>query len=219
MSVATKPTIQQLHQQLEKLVRKIQQYPPKSKQRQIALNQLVNSIHKSGKLYCKYKFNFPLEVYQDAVQETFLEVCCKIDRYDPSKAKVLTWVKNLLYWRFLDAIACYMELQQELSLDIPINNTDTCLGDTLASPPIEIHKPYDKLVEYFDKDPECLLQQKHVENRPEANFRVIALRRLAGESWKTLSADFDVSVATLSSFYQRNCKQFAPKIKEYLEDC
>ena len=136
---------------IEELALEVQQHAPKSKQRQIALIKLIRLIQQSGKLHCKYKSQFPLEVYKEALQETFLEVGRKIDRYDPTKAKMLTWVNNLLYWRFVDVSVRYMKnLQQDSSLDSGSNS----IYETLRKP--------------LEEDFEYLLQRHHIKNNPSA---------------------------------------------------
>ncbi|MEM8810556.1 MAG: sigma-70 family RNA polymerase sigma factor, partial [Cyanobacteria bacterium P01_G01_bin.38] len=61
-----------------------------------------------------------------------------------------------------------------------------------------------------------VFRRTHILQKPEANFQYIALRFLGGYSWKEISADLDVKVVTLSSFYQRCLVKFAPVLKEYV---
>lgn len=205
-----------LHKQLEQLVRQAQQHPPLSKNRQIALNELINAIQNSGKLYCKNKCQFPAEVYEDALQDTSIDVCRKIDTYDPHKSKVMTWVNYLLKWRFLQAIKRYRKSQEELVLDRPIDNGYFSVIDTVEQP-VNVPGMGETIRQWLEKDPQGSFQKKHVKGCPSANFKEIALRRLAGVSWKQLSDEWGIPIPTLSVFYQRSCRYFAPKFKEYLD--
>ncbi|NJO56163.1 MAG: sigma-70 family RNA polymerase sigma factor, partial [Rhodospirillales bacterium] len=65
-------------------------------------------------------------------------------------------------------------------------------------------------------DPEGCFQGAHIADRPDASFQFIAGRILDGYKLRELSAELDIPVPTLSSFYQRNQKRFAPKLRDYL---
>lgn len=203
---------------LEDLALEVQQHAPDSYKRQIAMTKLIRTLLASGKIYCQNKHNFPPEVYEEALQEAFLALCEKIDEYDRTQASILTCFNKLLGWRFFDASKRYMKHARRcVSLDNPIGDTDIPFLDAIAQP-VPTPKPYDRLREYFDKDPEGLLSQKHVKGRPEVNFRAIVLGRLAEKPWKQLSDDWGISVSTLSRFYQRSCQHFASHVLAYLNE-
>ena len=204
-----------LHQQLKELVLVAQGQPPGSKKRQIALGKLIRAIQASGQLYCKYKCNYPEELYNEALQETFFDLCRKIDLYDPAKAQVITWVNRLLGWRFLQSIEIYDKHRQNLSLDVPVDVSGMSFLDTLEQPEAP-PALLEQVRECLQEDPEGSFAARHVRQHPEANFRAIALRRLAGQSWKELSAVWHIPVPTLSVFYQRSCSHFIAKFREYL---
>lgn len=94
------------NQQLEELVVTAQRYPPQTKERRIALGKLIRMIQQSGKLYCPHG-QLSLEVYtylyQEALQNLWIEVCRTVDSYDPTRSQVMTWVNSLLKYRFIDA--------------------------------------------------------------------------------------------------------------------
>lgn len=54
----------------------------------------------------------------------------------------------------------------------------------------------------------------HIRNRPDINASKIILSRLEETEWQDLAQEFDVSVSTLSSFYERQCR---PRLIEYVE--
>ena len=73
-----------------------------------------------------------------------------------------------------------------------------------------------EVMQCLEDDPEGLFQAAYVANFPNANFQVLALRRLTGYSWQEISSELNISAQTLSSFYQRSLIKFTPKFKEYL---
>ena len=190
---------------LENLALECKQHPPKSQARKVALTKLYKAIRQSDKLYCQDRYKFPPEVYEEALQEVWIDVCRKIDNYDPAKGTVMNWINRLLGWRFTDAIKRHTKKGRELYIDAPIEQPE----DTpLVS---------EEVRQCIEEDPEGLFQQKHLKNCLEANFRSIALRRFAGESWEELEKTFGIQLSTLSKFYQRSIKYFVPKFKEYLQ--
>ncbi len=59
------------------------------------------------------------------------------------------------------------------------------------------------------------LRRIHIHGHPEVNCQVLILRRLPPETnWKTLAREFNISVSTLSSFYQRKCLPLLRKFGE-----
>jgi hypothetical protein len=59
------------------------------------------------------------------------------------------------------------------------------------------------------------LSRIHITNHPEVTAKVLILRRLPPEdSWKSIAAEFNVSIPTLSSFYQRQC---LPRLRNFGE--
>lgn len=70
----------------------------------------------------------------------------------------------------------------------------------------------------IEQDVDQVFRQAYIRDRPDANFRAIALARLNHRSWDELSTELGIKVPTLSSFFQRCCDKFAPKFQEYLLD-
>jgi len=210
---------------LEQRVLEIQQLPRGSNKRRFAETRLLFAIEKSDKLFCQGRFNYPKEVFDEELWETLPEVSKKIDQYDPTKAKVMTWVNRILEFKFKDAIKKYnkrrKESQNQLSWDAPINNDySTTLGEII---PAHEGKSFvcDRVWDYIYNDPEGLFAQKHVKGHPRANYRAIALLVLEGYSWKKVTLAVGIPEdkwSTVQSFYWRSCQKFAPKFREYLQN-
>lgn len=205
----------ELDEKLEQLVLDAQQHPPQTRQRQMALGKLIHLIQQSGKLYCKRGqlrpdvYNY---LYREALQEVWLDICRNINKYDPAKAKVMTWVNFLLDKRFIDARdKYYMNPKAHITYVPEMADLDrAALSEDAPSLSQEVKRQ-------IEADPEQIFQTKHIQHYPEANFQFLAKRRLSGDSWEKISAELGIKVPTLSTFYQRCCKQFAPKLKEYLQ--
>jgi len=206
---------------LEQRVLEIQKLPRGSNKRRLAVNRVICDIQKSDKLFCQGRFNYPSEVYDDALWDTLPEISKKIDLYDPTKAKVMTWVNRILENKFKEAIKKYKKRREraikELSLDAPVNKDDsTPLSETIAQPEAK-SIICDRLYECIDRDPEGLFEKRHVQGRPEANFRAIALRFFNGESRRAIADSWEIPEQTIYAFVRRSCQKFAPNFREYLQ--
>lgn len=201
----------ELDEQLKQLAISAQQHPPLTKQRQLALTQLVNGILQSGRLCRPYRGQFQgvyEEIYDEAVQQLLLYVCQNIDRYDSERSSVVGWVNALLERRF------FKNAIPEI-LDKPgVQKMSISELDNLA-PPQEPPDLSAMLKECIESDPENMFKEEHVENHPAANFQALAKRRIAGQSWKDISAEFGLKIPTVSSFYYRCLNKFGYYIKEY----
>lgn len=209
---------------LEQRVLEIQKLPRGSDKRRIVLNRVINDIEKSDKLFCQGRFNYPKEtgVYDEALWETLLYISHKIDEYDPNKAKVMTWVNRILEYKFKEAIKKYKKRLEraikELSLDAPVGKDfDTPLSETIAQPEAK-SLLCDRLYDCIDRDPEGLFSERHIRDRPEANFRAMALRFFNGESRRAIADGWGISEQTIYAFVRRSCQKFAPKFREYLQN-
>ncbi|MGH7999016.1 MAG: hypothetical protein ACREPR_06215 [Brasilonema sp.] len=225
----------EIDKQLLELVRAVQQNSLESmdkteimlvkirkRARDKALTILIHTIQQSGKLFCKGKSDFPHQVYTEALQETWLYICRNIDKYDPVKGKVLTWVNFILDKRFKDAIKNYRNDLQTQSLDAPLKNSysndsyNMTLKETIESPEPTFFE-YEEMRNFIAKDAAGEFKKRHIKEHPEANFQEIALRRLETQSWRKMSDEWGIVVPTLSSFYERSIEYFTPQFKEYLD--
>ncbi|NEP51334.1 MAG: hypothetical protein F6K65_22060 [Moorea sp. SIO3C2] len=98
---------QQQDEKLRQLATEAQDYPAKTRMRQIALTKLVKAIRESGQLCRPHRgkfIGFYEEIYDEACNRVFLYLCQNIDKYDPNKGEVLQWFNFLLRKRFPDAV-------------------------------------------------------------------------------------------------------------------
>lgn len=201
----------ELNEQLKQLALVAQQHPPLSQERQLALGQMVQAILRSsrlcrpqlGKFASRYE-----EIYEEARQELLLYICRNIHKYDLERGEVMAWCNVLLERRFFkEAIFKVLgkpEVQKMTLADL----------DHLPSPPEEAPILTEVIDEYITLDPENLFKTTYIRNHPEANFQALAKQRLEGKSWQSISEKLDLKIPTISQFYYRCLKRFAPTLKK-----
>ena len=223
-----KPLVECLEQpQLDSYLREIaiaaQTQPKGSRARQRALTELIGVILRSKKLCRPRRGQFQglyEDIYAEALQRLFSFVCDRIDDYSTEKGEVLQWINFLLSRRFfIEASREYFPTGfkgidarsiKRLSLEHLDRNNPVELNPQL------IPSLSQEVKACIEEDPEGLFEQAHVTDHPDANFKCIACKRLEGYSWADLSAEFDIPVPTLSSFYRRCLARFGAKLKGYL---
>lgn len=203
----------QLDTQLKELALLAQRHPHATKGRRIALTQLVNAIWQSGKLCHPYKGQFQLfyqDIYDEAVQNLFFYLCQddNINKYDPERSSVMTWVNMLLTKRFFpEAIPKLVGTKNEINLET------SHLENLPSVPPISL---FEEVRQYIESDPDKIFINEHIKGHPYANFQAIAIKRYSGVTWKDISAQWGIGITTLNKFYLRCVEKFAPKIRESL---
>jgi hypothetical protein len=201
--------------QLKKLALEAQQHPHNSKLRQQALTELVNAIVLSSRLCHPHRWITPHDfyelIYEEAVNQTLVYVCQKLDNYDPQRGReqrFTNWVNFRLDKIMLE---CYNKFKQRVTpelltladLDsiVQVEETQTSRSELLR--------------QCLEDDTNNIFKNEYIRNCPKANFRDIALATFSGKSWEEISQEMDVKISTLSSFFQRSCKKFAPQFQEY----
>ncbi|MBD2066432.1 sigma-70 family RNA polymerase sigma factor [Leptolyngbya sp. FACHB-671] len=203
--------LDEFNQQLGQLALSAQQHPLLSPERQSALRSLVQAVLRSGRL-CRPqqgKFSgFYQDIYDEALQELMLFICQHIERYNSERGTVMAWVNMLLERRFFrEAIPKVLGRQdvQRVTLSDLDNLTAPEPQETLT----------EKLKACVDQDPEDILKAEYIKDHPAATFQVLLQRRILGKSWKEISAEFDLKIPTVSSFYYRCLTKFSTRLKEY----
>jgi hypothetical protein len=203
----------QLDEQLKHLALVAQRQPQGTKERRIALTQLVNAIWQSGRLCHPYRGQFQRvyeDIYDEAVQSLFFYICRNdnIRNYDLERASVMAWVNMLLERRFFpEAIPKIIGKKNETHLE------NYHLETLKSSEPLSL---FEQIRQCIEDDPEGLFRNEHIRKHPEANFQSVAIRRYSGVSWKEISAEWGIDIKTLNTFYYRCLKKFALTFKEYL---
>lgn len=205
--------------QLKMLALVAQKHSSNSELRKQALIELVNAIVLSGRLCRPHRGicteNFYQLIYEEAVNQSLVYVCQKIDNYKPfnlqtgKPQKFMNWVNFRLDKMVIQS---HMDFKERVSKEIPTIND----LENIAEPESEVFFS-ELLRQCLEEDRNNLFKQEHIRNFPKANFRAIALASISGKTWEDISTEFEVKVPTLSSFFRRCCQKFAPLFKEYLE--
>lgn len=199
--------------QLKKLAIEVQRHPPYTELRQYALGELIEAIRLSGRLCHPHRASFSPQfydlLYDEAVNKTLTYVCRKIDNYDPERGdkKFMNWVNFRLERVFIESAHEFRE-----------PNTRDLSSLTELEKIVQPEEPLSLLEmvrECLEENAENIFKQAHIKNRPDANFRFIALARISGKSWEEISAELGIPLPTLSSFFQRSCEKFRSKFRQY----
>ncbi|NJO43005.1 MAG: sigma-70 family RNA polymerase sigma factor [Cyanobacteria bacterium CRU_2_1] len=214
----------ELDQQLQQYAEVAQRHPPQSTQRQLALNRLVNKILTSGRLGHPQRNLWSYSLYEDfyneALQKTLLEVCQKIDSYNPEHP-VMAWVNFRLNHQFIEVVN---DCNKKGITQIPKSAKTRQIAylpsldqlDKLTS--VEETLSDDQLLRQFlEDDPEHLLKKSQIRDRPEITFQSLALAKFVeGQTWSEIATNLEVSVQTLCSFFNRQLKELMPYFRKYL---
>lgn len=194
--------------QLNELAVAAQQHPSRSRERRHFLSLLLYSINYSEKRY--RGTNIPSEMYNDALQETFLYVCNNIEKYDPARSNIMTWFNTRLFWSVRELY------QHKRRIPLPLS----ALSESISIESIpdlnsqKISSSTEEIKDYILKDPDKIFRSTHLKSHPGANFQYIFLRSLEGLSRSEIARELNVPEQTLYSFLRRCAKKFAPILEE-----
>lgn len=209
---------------LQNLATEAQKHPARSSQRQLAISRLVNGIWRSPKLGHPQKGcwsdSFYTEIYHEALQKTLLEVCHRIELYNP-QYPVMAWVNFRLGKQFINAVNDY---RKKGITDIPKaqQKEPICLPnlDNLSER-LSVRESNDEellLRQFIEQDPEKLMRTEFVKDRPEITFQILAKAKFIEDlSWTEIADKWDIAPTTLCSFFYRRLKKMTPYFKKYLQ--
>jgi DNA-directed RNA polymerase specialized sigma24 family protein len=215
-----------LDQLLQQRAKEIQQYPPQSTRRQLALNQLVNEVLRSGKIGRPQRELWSASLYQDfyndALQKTLLEICQKIDKYNPEHA-FMAWVNFRLNCNFVDVVNDYA---RKGITHVPKSSKTEQVAYLMSLDDLDKFIPFEEatsddqlLQKFLEDDPENLLKKYRLRELPEITFQSLALAKFVeGKTWLEIATKLGVSVQTLCSFFNRQLQELIPYFRKYLQE-
>lgn len=208
--------------QLKELVAVAKQHPSESVQRKKAITRLLMAIRRSGKLSYTGQTQYP-DLYHDALQETWAYIARNIDKYDPTRAKVMTWINYKLEREFKGRVQQFardQKARQEISLSRAVGRDDKGEKKTLEDQLSSDDALYlsDHLRQILAEDPDGLFRGKHLRGKPELHFQMMALHLMDEQNMRNLAARLNVKEQTLYSFFRRACKELRPHIERYLQE-
>jgi hypothetical protein len=196
-----------LDETLRQLVAEACTHPPKSVDRQRALQEIYRLVMKSGKLWREYT-----PYYADALQQMW-EYCCQhLEEYDPALSGVITWLDNYLkkqlrlfrdrQSRDYKRRAGVEQTEQGNFLD-PV---DRLPARPELKPTLDL---WEKTLNWVQTDPQGILQATCFRKRADINAQTLFLMRFPSEtSWQVIADRFHLTPAEakdLPKFYNRRC--------------
>lgn len=210
---------------LQQRVAEVQSHPPQSPERQRSLNYLVNEILAAGTLghpqQGLWSAGLYDELYREALQKTLIEICQKVDAYNPEHP-VMAWVNFKLNYQFIEVVNDYnrkgITHLPRASSGAPVVFLPSLADlDQLSAEP-EQPSPIQQLQDFLEQDPEQRLQRRRLRDRSDITFQRLAIAKfIDGKSWSELAIALDVSAQTLCSFFNRQLKDLIPYFQKHLE--
>ncbi len=208
-----------MDERLRQIVTEACRHLPGSTERQRNLTQIIRLTSKKLR-----KENTPF--YEDALQQTWMYFCQNICErntgkpYDPTRSCVVTWLNAYLKWRLRDF---YIDSQKQQAKTFSPQVLMWKSGETYEAvdlvESLEANPDVPSLLEdvrvWAQTDSDGELRSVCIKSHPEVTCQTLILRRLPPETgWKTLAAEFGISVSKLIGFYQRQC---IPRLRQFGE--
>jgi hypothetical protein len=183
------------------------QHPSGSLERQKGLNKLIMLIQSTGKILR----GDSIPDAEEALQETWWYFCRNLceattakEPFNPEKSSVTTWINNYFSYRLKDKRIRIYEQKNKFTQQITNEEKEIDPSDLIPAP--QTPSPILEEIQEWLKTNYEQLKKIHIRQRPDVNCYVLISRRLPPEtSWTDLSTEFNIPVATLSNFYQRQC--------------
>jgi hypothetical protein len=196
--------------QLQDLVVAAQQHPAGSLDRNKQLTKVIRQIYP----LMKREHN---SEDADVMQNILFFLVKNLDKFDPSRGCLLTWLGSRLFFAWRDVYLAKINQQHhETPLDIALVDGENGWQGVpeLASRNYGSLETLELVYAWVQTDPNGILHQTHLEGHPEINAQVILLLRLplSEKPWKEIAAKFDKPIPTLHSFYKRKC---LPCLREF----
>lgn len=172
------------------------------------------------------------ECFNDSLAKVALEITEKIDNYDSQSGSVWNWFRFLLEKRFIDYKNDYLKINKHMvkgekiiivnqSLYTQVTTHKGDRQDNLTYLDLlfteDQKKPLSvQLIEIIQQDKGYIFSGHHIEDKPHANYKDIAIKRVQGKSWKEIGQEMNISVGAITPFFTRSHKFFKPIISEYL---
>lgn len=201
-----------IDKRLKELAVAAQQEPAKTPRRQQALTKLCHAITESGML-CRPRqgefVNVYEEIYTEARQDLMLCICRDIDQYNPEK-EVMQWINFLMRNR------CFNEAIPKVIGKGGVKKFSLSDLDNLPDENSDQATEYEELIEFVNDDPDGILKNEKMTQKPEITFQFLLSERMAGKTWEQISEEVAVKLPSLHAFYRRRLNKLKPKFREYL---
>jgi hypothetical protein len=192
-----------LDRELHELIQKGLAFPADSPQRRRIANDIVRKIQQSGKL-----FRSSDPDYEDAEMETWRYFWRNLWQADTVETPfcdrgchILARLNKYLRMRLLDYQLKRQEEQKQREQKHDAD-AESDIAESIPAP--QGCEEMQRLRNLIHTDLTGELGLLHVRKHPEITAQVLLMRRgLRDEPWKVLAQEFDVSISTLNTFYER----------------
>ncbi len=214
------PTMDSLDQRLQELLAQACCHPTKTPERQKILTVFLVQVEKSGKLW--RAAGVPRDLYNEALNETWLHLLNRIESYDRDRATVMTWINFHLKHKLMDlqakkplekeTIAWFSDENDpnpwESLPDLSSNPWNSLVED--KTPPPEQMIP--KILAWLERDRN--LRRVHMLDRPDVNGALLIGKRLPPPvPWEQLGQTLNAKPTGLTNFYYKRC---LPELRAFL---
>lgn len=206
-----------LNLHLQILVKEACKYPKNTRQHRQAINGLLRSLLKSGRIWRPSAGNDNNEdIYEEALQKTLVDLSSKTlcEKYDPDRGLFLHWFNRCLENKYKDEIRKVKGYQDriqsvlengEISID-PLEQRVSPIDATLLTPIWESFK------QWIIEDPDNVLKDCHIRDNPKANCQLFAeLNRIQGKKWQEIADEVGSPQGSLRSHWNRKCEPLLQK--------
>jgi RNA polymerase sigma factor (sigma-70 family) len=206
---------------LQSLIQEACTYPKNTPQHRKAINNLLRSLLKSGRIWRPPAGNDNnKDIYEEALQKTLIDLDNKtlFEKYDPNQGSFLPWFNRCLENKYKDEIRKVKRYQKriqsvlendEIYID-PSEQIVSTIDATLLTP------IWESFVQWIKEDPDNILKDCHIRNNPKANCQLFAeLNRIQGKKWKEIADEVGSPQGSLRSHWNRKCE---PLLQKWLEE-
>lgn len=199
---------------LQSLIQEACSHLPASPQHRKALNNLLRSVQKSGRIWKPVSG----ELYEDALYKTMFNLTKTLcNQYDPSRSSFMSWFNVCLRNQYTDEIrAAQRHNSRKQSVwqsdDVELDPLERVAAGVDATLLLDTWQAF---VQWIEEDPDNCLKACHIENNPQANCQSLAyLRLVMGKEWQEIAQEVGSSRSVLTSFWSRKCQ---PLLREWLD--
>ncbi len=203
-------TLNDIDENLKKLVAKACSYLEGTEERQEALDEIIRELLRSRKVWRE-----KTPYYEDALQQTWLYLCDNPEQYNPERGTVTNWINNHLKWQLLDfQQATWKEKLRSSAVQIAnIEETYTQIEENNLLVRPDFLTILEQTRRWIETDATRELRKTHIKDRPDVNCQILMLLRLPPETrWETIARTFNLSMSTAPNFYKREA---LPRLQKF----
>jgi DNA-directed RNA polymerase specialized sigma24 family protein len=196
---------------LQELICSAKLYPLGSLKRNKILTQIIRKIYPLLR-----QPNNPSDA--DLMQIICFFLVKNLDKFDPNRGCLLTWLNSNLFFRRIDIYhAKLTQHRREIAIDSTLADDKSCWSTVIPDIPSREYgslEILDRTLKWIQLDSTGMLRQTHLDGHPEINAQVLILLRLPSTEmpWREIAAKFSKPLSTLNVFYSRKC---LPLLREF----